>query len=320
MVPIVNASSVLAEEPEVSSKTAAKIKALAGLFPTKIGHGFGCTGIIARNSADGTVSHARNLDLSPTATFSNMVFNGIFTRGSVEVYRAQGMAGYTMTVTGMKGGMNGVKDGFAIERNTRFIEHFGAAEETLAQLESGVDLNGWTIRKVFEEETTYDAAVARVASTPFASTEYSIISGPNAGTILSKSLQGTAHTITLGDGPDDYIIMTNFDFCTCAHVLRAVISSSENLGRGCLAKHARAPSSLLCAVDGRFLPRVKTGTTSASGSTPRAVAASVGPRAATPRPRSSTTPWRPSRPSRPSSSSRPSTRSMCLPTQSSRRS
>ena len=205
MVPIVNFTN-----DEAPPTLPAGYEALAKLLPTKRGHGFGCTGIIARNSVDRTVSHARNLDLSPPSTFSNLVYNGIFTRGGVEVFRSQLMAGYTMVVTGIKG--LGQSDGFAIERNTRFIEHFGGAEETLGQLEGGVDLNGWTLRKVFEEETEFDSAVSRIASTPFASTEYSIVSGVQKGVVLSKSCQGTAHTMTLGPGPSDYIIMTNFDY------------------------------------------------------------------------------------------------------------
>jgi hypothetical protein len=204
MVPIVNFSSVAPPRlPE-------GYEPLEKLFPTKRGHGFGCTGIIARNSADGTVSHARNLDLSPTDTFSNLVYNGVFTRGGVEIFRSQLMVGYTMVITGIKG--LGETDGFAIERNTRFIEHKGGAEETLAQLTSGVDLNGWTLRKVFEEESAFDSAVSRISTTPFASTEYVIVSGVQEGTILSKSCQGLAHRITLGSGPSDYIIMTNFDY------------------------------------------------------------------------------------------------------------
>lgn len=49
MVPITNFSSVV--EPQLP----AGYEPLADLFPTRHGHGFGCTGIVARNAEDGTV-------------------------------------------------------------------------------------------------------------------------------------------------------------------------------------------------------------------------------------------------------------------------
>ena len=54
--------------------------------------GRGCTGIIARNSADGTVSHARDLDFSP-AILGDLVYTGIFKKGGKEIFRAQLIAG-----------------------------------------------------------------------------------------------------------------------------------------------------------------------------------------------------------------------------------
>ena len=80
---------------------------------------------------------------------------------------------------------------------------------------------GWTLRKVLEEETTFDDAVERISTTPFCSSEYSIISGVKQGTILSLNpgVDGKAnvmHRQVLGesnyDEPAEYIIMTNFDF------------------------------------------------------------------------------------------------------------
>ena len=55
--------------------------------------GPGCTGIIAMNSADNTVNHARNLDFAP-AILGDLVFNGIFTKNGKEIFRSQMIAGY----------------------------------------------------------------------------------------------------------------------------------------------------------------------------------------------------------------------------------
>ena len=43
--------------------------------------GPGCTGIIATDSTDGTVNHARNLDFTPVPFMTNLVYTGIFQKG-----------------------------------------------------------------------------------------------------------------------------------------------------------------------------------------------------------------------------------------------
>ena len=59
--------------------------------------GPGCTGIIpTATNEGGTVYHARNLDFSPVDIMTNLVYNGIFTKGGVEIFRSQMVAGYTM--------------------------------------------------------------------------------------------------------------------------------------------------------------------------------------------------------------------------------
>ena len=45
----------------------------------------GCTGIIARNSQDGTVYHARNQDLDPVPILLDLNYIGIFEKGGEEV-------------------------------------------------------------------------------------------------------------------------------------------------------------------------------------------------------------------------------------------
>lgn len=83
-------------------------------------------------------------------------------------------------------------------------------------LKSGRPLNGWTLRKVCEEQPDYESAVSAISTTPYVSTEYAIISGVRKGTILAKDPDSVAHVQTLGQPNfherDDYIIITNFDF------------------------------------------------------------------------------------------------------------
>lgn len=173
--------------------------------------GPGCTGIIAK-CEDGTVWHARNLDFAPLSIMNKLVWNGIFQKGGNEVFRAQMVAGYTMATTGMRMGPNG----FAIERNTRYTDHFGGNLKMLRNLMGGRELNGWHIRKALETQPDYESAVAFLESVPYVSTEYTIISGAQKGCVISRDPDGVAFRQVLGrDNPEersDYIIITNFDF------------------------------------------------------------------------------------------------------------
>lgn len=193
--------------------------------------GPGCTGIIAKNSADGTVYHARNLDFSPVDVMTNLVYNGIFTKNGKEVFRSQMIAGYVQIITGAN--MIG-ENGYAIERNTRYTDHWGGNSEMLKNLFSGRQLNGWTLRKILETETEYEKAVAAIASAPYVSTEYAIISGVKKGTILSKNPDSVAYVQKLGqqnfEERDDYIIMTNFDFFF--HDIREYFDPTGGVGLG----------------------------------------------------------------------------------------
>ena len=119
--------------------------------------GPGCTGIIALNSMDNSVYHARNLDFSPKDIMAKLVYNGIFMKGGVEVFRSQMVAGYACVITGAVFGKD--VDGYALERNTRYPDHQGGYEETLSQLAGGAELNGWQLRKILETEGSYNGAV-----------------------------------------------------------------------------------------------------------------------------------------------------------------
>jgi len=171
----------------------------------------GCTGIIAM-CKDGMVYHARNLDFEPYEVMNELVFNGIFTKGGKEVFRSQMVAGYTMPLTAMKMG----KNGYALEVNTRFTDHWGGNKQMLDNLKSGRTLSGWTLRKILESKPDYESAVSAMSTIPFVAQEYLIVSGVKKGIILARNPDSVAHTQVLGkknfEERNDYIIMTNFDF------------------------------------------------------------------------------------------------------------
>ena len=85
----------------------------------------GCTGIVATNTADGTVVHARNMDLAPVKLFAPLVYEGVFTRNGSVVFRAEMVAGYVSLLTGYRPGA------YVVERNTRYPAHKGGNREML---------------------------------------------------------------------------------------------------------------------------------------------------------------------------------------------
>jgi N-acylethanolamine-hydrolysing acid amidase len=205
MVPLVNASRAASLMDFIPEEYEELVKRLPWRGP-------GCTGIIARDSSDGSVWHARNLDFFPSSVMEHLVYDAVFTKGGKELFRAQSIAGYTMLITGARD--LGGKDGYVVERNTRYTNHWGGNKEMFRNLESGREMNGWTLRKIMETTPDYETAVEQIKKAKFVSTEYSIISGVRKGVIVSKSPEGFVHEQVLGEGADsqDYILITNFDY------------------------------------------------------------------------------------------------------------
>lgn len=139
-----------------------------------------------------------------------LVYIGVFKKNGTELFRMQMIVGYQQMVTGFR------PHGFALERNTRYPSHPGGNAEMLSHIESGRPLSGWTLRKTLELNTDFDSAVEYLTKTPLCSTEYHIISGIGIGKIFSRDPDSIAYVQTLGENnfeePDDYIIITNFDF------------------------------------------------------------------------------------------------------------
>ena len=143
---------------------------------------------------------------------THLVYNGVFTKGEKEIFRSQMIAGYTMVITAFRAG----KNGYAVERNTRYTDHWGGNKEMIDNLEKGRTLNGWQLRKILESTDNFDEAIDKISKVPYVSTEYAIVSGVQKGQIISRNPDGVAYRQVLGqknfDEPEDYIIITNFDF------------------------------------------------------------------------------------------------------------
>jgi hypothetical protein len=169
---------------------------------------FGCTGIIARSEADGTVYHARNLDFSFAKYLQRMAYNAVFIKGGKHVYTAQMIAVYQMILTGMRPGPNG----YSFEVNTRYYGHMGGNKDLFRHLfRERRTASGWVKRKILESVDNFEEAVEAMSTRTYAATEYNIMSGVKKGIILARDPDGLVYSIPLR-GDDRYIIMTNFDY------------------------------------------------------------------------------------------------------------
>jgi len=169
----------------------------------------GCTGVIARSADDGTVTHARNLDFSFAKWLANMTYNAIFAKGGKELFTAQMIAGYSMPLTGMRRGTNG----YTIEVNTRYPPKSWNIQHLMDHLFKEKRMtSGWVKRQTLQMIDNYEDAVKAFSTTPYASTEYNVISGNQKGTILARDPDDVYHVQTLGPNKNDYILITNFDF------------------------------------------------------------------------------------------------------------
>jgi hypothetical protein len=93
---------------------------------------------------------------------------------------------------------------------------------------------------------------------PYAATEYTILSGVQKCTILSRNTDGVAYQQLLGekyvDERDDYIIITNFDFFY--HDIREWFDPTGGGGFGKKSRRVAAQQLLNATVTGSITPDV----------------------------------------------------------------
>lgn len=167
----------------------------------------GCTGIIAKDGNDGTVFHARNLDVQ-SASFQpwmqNLTYNAVFTRGGNKLYTASLIATSPLPATAMRQGSNG----FAIEVNDRFLPN-GLRTVFAHLLKEKRKPSGWIHRHILENVDNYEDAVKALSSIPYPSPQFTLVSGVKKGVILARDPDGLAYKRELGDEP--YLLVTNTD-------------------------------------------------------------------------------------------------------------
>jgi len=133
----------------------------------------GCTSIITQDQ-NNVMLHGRNLDFDLAETLRKLVVELDFQKGGKTLYRGTSYVGYFGLLTGMRSGAFSIS---ANERDTGYL--FENLLEAL--LVKGTYAACFLIRDTLEQETTFDAAVKRLAETPVAAPIYIIVGGVNPG-------------------------------------------------------------------------------------------------------------------------------------------
>lgn len=103
---------------------------------------------------------------------SKCIYTGRFTRGGVELFRAQMYSGFSGVITGYKEGV------IAVEVNTRYPEVMSGNSETLLNLfVLKTPLGMWMVRKMFENVTSYEEGVSTLSNEQITGPIYFIVSG-----------------------------------------------------------------------------------------------------------------------------------------------
>jgi hypothetical protein len=138
-----------------------------------------CTGFLVRNQ-NGTVFHGRNLDFEMWELLSKMLVTLDFYRGGKYLFTSYSIAGSVFSLTGVKPGF------FSINVDTRGARSL--SEDLISIIKNNAIPVCWLLRKVLEEESSYEAANKRLRTERIAAPVYYIIAGvgPNEGMVIER--------------------------------------------------------------------------------------------------------------------------------------
>ena len=112
-----------------------------------------CTGILVRNSA-GRIMHGRNLDFEMWDLLSKLIVNVEYYQGQKRIFSVDTVVGSVFALTGIRHGA------FAINVDTRTAKHF--YNDLISVMVDDGYPTVWLLRKVLEEQWTYDTAIKRL--------------------------------------------------------------------------------------------------------------------------------------------------------------
>jgi hypothetical protein len=142
-----------------------------------------CTGFLVRNQ-DGTVMHGRNLDFEMWELLSKLLVTIDYYRDGKLIYSSDSVAASVFALTGIRHGA------FSVNVDTRKAKTF--SEDLISVIKNNAIPTCWLMRKVLEEETSWEAATKRLRTERISAPVYYIVGGvgPNEGMVIERDPEG----------------------------------------------------------------------------------------------------------------------------------
>lgn len=162
-----------------------------------------CTGVIVRTE-EGKILHGRNLDFSMWELLANMTANIQYYRGDQLIYTVDTLVGSVFTLTANKPGS------FSVEVNTRTESRF--EDDFINLLMKNTIPTCWLLKKVVDEESSFQGAVKRLKEERIGGPVYFVVSGikGNEGIIIERDNEKVHAAYELTD-ENWFLVQTNYD-------------------------------------------------------------------------------------------------------------
>jgi len=162
-----------------------------------------CSGIIVRN-VEGKIIHGRNLDFFMWDILTKLLVNIEYYQGKKLVYSVDTVVGSVFALTGIRHGA------FAINVDTRKGKDI--VTDLISVFWKDAIPNVWLLRKILENEVTYENALDKLLNTRIIAPVYYVISGikPNEGAVIERDPVGHNGFYQL-NSTNWFLIQTNYD-------------------------------------------------------------------------------------------------------------
>ena len=162
-----------------------------------------CTGVIVRTD-EGKIIHGRNLDFSMWELLANLAARIEYYKGGKLLYSVDSIVGSVFTLTAHKPGA------FSVEVNTRTEGKFD--DDFINVLMKNAIPTCWLLKKVVEEESTYQGAIQRLKSERIGGPVYFVVSGTkgNEGAVIERDNDKVHGFYELSDS-NWFLVQTNYD-------------------------------------------------------------------------------------------------------------
>ena len=153
---------------------------------------------------EGKILHGRNLDFEMWGIISTLIVNIDYYQGKKLVYSVDTVVGSVFALTGIRHGA------FAINCDTR--KGTNILGDLISVFWQDAIPNVWLLRKILENEVTYENALDKLLHTPIAAPIYYIISGvkKNEGAVIERD-PSSVHGYYSLSNTTWFLIQTNYD-------------------------------------------------------------------------------------------------------------